>query len=413
MKKKIINAAAILLAFLLSLTALSACSTDGGEATLTEEETQAKTDEPTLTPEATESGKQTSGTTAAAETQETAASGEETPSADIPTPTPSTPTPVPTPSTPTPVPPTPTPKPTLTPYVDPDFGPEPTGVAYLDLTESDLHKGDLLLIDAEHGFDPSKAAGMVNCFEQIRKKETSTGYLRLINTGLLSQPALVDALARLQHAMKVETGTEKDLVIRAAYMTAEEIEKARTDEKFGYCPGDDPMGSEHGAGLCANVAFIGGGLTYRVGDGGAVNESSYINANASRYGLIKRYTKVKSALTGHVEETAHFRYVGIPHAVFMDARSLCLEEYLDLLKTTTTPDERLLITDEDDNIWSVYYVPAQSGTTRVPVPEGVVYSVSGDNVGGFIVTVKAAWTGNLTETAAQTTPESTSAEQAE
>lgn len=295
--------------------------------------------------------------------------------------------------TPDPVP-TPTPAPTLTPYTDPDFGPVPSGVSTVVLEEADLHKGALILIDGAHPFDPASVTGMVNAFEQIRKVSTGN-YLRLISTALTADPELVNALVRLQHAMKTELGTEKDLAVRAAYMTAEEIEKASTDTLHAYCPGDDPMGSEHGAGLAANLAFIGAGLTYRVYDGGSGTESAYITRNAPRYGLIVRYTKIKSSLTGHEEEKDHFRYVGIPHAVYMTDHALCLEEYLELLKSYT-PDARLTVADRDGYVWSVYYVPAhESGKTEVPVPDGVVYTVSGNNADGFIVTVKAAWDGPL------------------
>ena len=37
--------------------------------------------------------------------------------------------------------------------------------------------------------------------------------------------------------------------------------------------------------------------------------------------------------------------------------------------------------------YEVYFVPATPGTTRVPVPVGYDYTLSGDGESGFIVTV--------------------------
>ncbi|MBQ9468526.1 MAG: D-alanyl-D-alanine carboxypeptidase family protein [Clostridia bacterium] len=369
--KKIRKALLPVVACLLAALLLASCAQTEQNTVLPD------TEETAETAETAETGANT------ADVTETATAAETTPSVETPDPTEP---PVDTP--------TPTPAPTLTPYSDPDFGPLPAGVGTEVMTEEDLHKGALLLINSEHPYDPAKVTGLVNAFEQSRKVAFKD-YLRFMNTGLMANADLVTALQRLQHAMRVETGTNKDLVLRASYMTAAEIEKARDDAKYAFCPGDDPTGSEHGAGLSANVAFIGNGLTYRLYDGGAGSESNYVKLNAARFGLITRYTKIKSSVTGHEEEKDHLRYVGIPHALYMEAHGLCLEEYLEALKAYT-PDERLTVTDRDGYVWSIYYVAASgTGKTEVPVPGGVVYSISGNNYDGFIVTVKAAWDGAL------------------
>ena len=68
----------------------------------------------------------------------------------------------------------------------------------------------------------------------------------------------------------------------------------------------------------------------------------------------------------------------------MKNNGLCLEEYVELVKTHTFEDPLVISTGADN--YAVYYVTAQSGTTEIKVPNASpYYSVSGDNSSGFIV----------------------------
>ena len=75
----------------------------------------------------------------------------------------------------------------------------------------------------------------------------------------------------------------------------------------------------------------------------------------------------------------------------MDMHDLCLEEYIDLIREH--PYERLNdhleFTDDNGKEYEVYFVKSDDGNekTTVPVPTGVRYEISGNNVDGFIVTV--------------------------
>jgi len=72
----------------------------------------------------------------------------------------------------------------------------------------------------------------------------------------------------------------------------------------------------------------------------------------------------------------------------MVKNNLCLEEYIELLKGHTF-DKPLVIDDDEGTTWQVYYIPEDaSGTTQVPVPKYMSYNVSGNNVDGFIVTMR-------------------------
>ena len=103
---------------------------------------------------------------------------------------------------------------------------------------------------------------------------------------------------------------------------------------------------------------------------------------AASYGFIERYRRGKESLTGIAPEPWHFRYVGAPHARLMEENGLCLEEYTDFLRerprSCPLPDGRLA---------QVFYVPCAGEETEIQLPDGCC-QISGDNVGGFVVT---AW----------------------
>ena len=72
--------------------------------------------------------------------------------------------------------------------------------------------------------------------------------------------------------------------------------------------------------------------------------------------------------------------------MYMKQNSLCLEEYINKLKEHTK-DEPIEVT-VGKKLYQIYYAPANpTGDTEVPVPSNKTYTVSGNNVDGFIVTV--------------------------
>ena len=56
-----------------------------------------------------------------------------------------------------------------------------------------------------------------------------------------------------------------------------------------------------------------------------------------------------------------------------------------------------LTIDTDGGEWNVFYMQANtSGSTQIAVPQDATYTVSGDNVGGFIVAYQEAGTAAVT-----------------
>lgn len=106
---------------------------------------------------------------------------------------------------------------------------------------------------------------------------------------------------------------------------------------------------------------------------------------AAHYGFVQRYRREKEALTSIAEEPWHFRYVGVPHARLMEENHLCLEEYGEFVhikpRHCRLPDGKLA---------TVTYLPCPGPAVELEEPQGC-YQLSGDNDGGFFLTV---W-GNL------------------
>ncbi|MBO5938662.1 MAG: hypothetical protein J6Q82_04095 [Clostridia bacterium] len=109
----------------------------------------------------------------------------------------------------------------------------------------------------------------------------------------------------------------------------------------------------------------------------------WIYDNAAKYGFVK---VADSAAEGNV-----FRYVGVVHAKAMEDRKVAsFAEYLTYLQTKTNLRSQLSVSvtgaDGKATKYSVYYL-ASDVEHYVPEDGTFEYTVSGDNMGGYIVTV--------------------------
>ena len=119
-------------------------------------------------------------------------------------------------------------------------------------------------------------------------------------------------------------------------------------------------------------------------------KSSYIwiYENAHKYGFIIRYPGDCKNHTGEdSSKRVHFRYVGVEHATYIYDNNICLDEYLELLREDHGFNNPLTFTAGDKE-YQVYYVKYSGNPTQIPVLKDSNYSISGDNMNGFIVTVE-------------------------
>ena len=269
----------------------------------------------------------------------------------------------------------------------PDVSTEQTETVVL--TDADLHKGDLLLVNRNVYYDASLCAGEVTSVREGRTTQIQEGTYRLpIGKALLSR------LETMQADMQSATSADVVFLVNDSYRTMDAQQAVYDDllEQYGQAYVDRyvaPVGrSEHHTVLAADLSFydLSSGAVLATTSDGAAPYYAWLLENCRKYGFILRYTTEKEAITGYSAESWHFRYVGVPHADYIAAHSLALEEYLEQLKSTSF-ESRLTIQTDRGERYSVYYVPASSGETAVRVPKGD-YTVSGNNVDGFIVTVR-------------------------
>lgn len=100
-----------------------------------------------------------------------------------------------------------------------------------------------------------------------------------------------------------------------------------------------------------------------------------------------RYGFVYTGLEGNQANTlASFRYVGVPHALAMQRLDYVdTQEYIKFLRYYS---QTHTVTDlENSLIWNIDFYPAdkEEVLTKITIPKGAVYTVSGNNVDGFIV----------------------------
>ncbi len=115
--------------------------------------------------------------------------------------------------------------------------------------------------------------------------------------------------------------------------------------------------------------------------------------NCTNYGYILRYPAEKSAATHESGDAGLYRYVGFEHAAYMGANHLCLEEYLEVVRTYSSASP-LRVAYKDVNglekTCAVYFVPATGGeATQLPILSGeqvTGYTYSGNGSDGFVVT---------------------------
>lgn len=153
--------------------------------------------------------------------------------------------------------------------------------------------------------------------------------------------------------------------------------------KFVALPGH----SEHQTGLAIDLGLNEGEIDFICPEFPYKGICQFFRETAPEYGFIERYTKNGSDKTGIAHEPWHFRYVGEPHAEFITIRNMVLEEYIEFLRSFTA--ERPLELSSCKNSWSVYYVAASpEGETEITLPDNCEYEISGNNVDGFIITIK-------------------------
>ena len=254
--------------------------------------------------------------------------------------------------------------------------PEDPNTTYVAISQEATHKGNLILVNLDHVYTfPTINTELVNVYDSQKLSGTLGEYLQLPGSKLLMHKNAYNAMDKMMQAFYAQTAIP-NVIVSSAFRTFAEQEGKTVPA--GY--------SDSHTGLSFSLNVI-------TNDGKTTGLSSdpvydWIYANCYKYGFTVRYPDGKEALTQVSDYNYYFRYVGYVHAYVMKINDMCLEEYIPYVQgySKTAP---LIVTTDDGTSYEIYYVRAvtDGNDTMVPVPSDHPYTVSGDNDGGFIITV--------------------------
>lgn len=240
-----------------------------------------------------------------------------------------------------------------------------------------ISNGDLVLVNSLYPYKFQE--GDVNL---VTLFDNRNDYYKVKDNIVQLDSNVITQLNALMQAYAAAAGNT-DLSVIGGYRTAEE-QKDKYDSGTSKFPGGY---SEYHTGRTFDLGiFPTGADSYYYSTGGAY---AWFGENAANYGFVVRFPEGKDAVTGEEARTYTYRYVGVPHAVYMTQNNLCLEEYIEQIKTYTSTNP--LTVTAGTSQYQIYYAAANpNAPTAVPVPSNRAYTISGNNVDGFIVTVTVA-----------------------
>ncbi|MDL2287699.1 D-alanyl-D-alanine carboxypeptidase family protein [Eubacteriales bacterium OttesenSCG-928-G02] len=251
--------------------------------------------------------------------------------------------------------------------------PEPE-VQFTTLTVSseEVKRGDLILVSNNYLYDFSAIVDMVNIFKN--KNE----YYVMSGTAPLLQEHALKAFNKMMLDLYTANGAKSTIVLNGfrTQKEQEDIYNKAKDKTTAIKAG----GSDLHTGLTLQLSVY-------PANQGKMNEGDYawIKENCEKYGFIQRYPENKSSVTGISGLDTYYRYIGEPHAYFMTMNNLTLEEYIEFLKNFNNT-KRYSGVAQDGKTYEIYYQSANSNSTVLNIPADYDYTVSGNNIDGFIIT---------------------------
>lgn len=237
-----------------------------------------------------------------------------------------------------------------------------------------IHTGSLILVNASspYCYRLSEIYTPAELDSLPSAKLAEMGYSSLYPSGdgyllksrlIFLRTEACDAFKRMVSAFRSESG-RKDIQVCYGYRMMGEGK----DEKS--------LSSERISGLVLELNVYTGEGSFSLEHTSKKKEYfDWFATNCAHYGFI---------MTG---ESGYFRYVGTLHAEYMYENSLTLSEYLDMLKGYTVSSPLTVKHGNDE--YRIFYLRASEGVgAEFDIPESDEYTVSGDNVSGYIVWVK-------------------------
>lgn len=246
------------------------------------------------------------------------------------------------------------------------------------MSVSDISAGDLVLINRDFIYPiPDE-----DVFTRIAELKTPS--YRLADGRMLLAEHVIGPLNDMMDAFLEETGNDTVAVVSAFRNFDEQLDAlSEYVTHMGYSEAvrwaAPPGYSEHHAGLAVDLGVYRSGSFRTFRD---VGDNAWFLKNSYRFGFIARYPENKTIITDTAAEPWHFRYAGDPHAFIMYENDWCLEEYVQLLMDYSYDDPLSITYNEVE--YRIYF----TSDIDVPIPFDCDFDISGNNVNGFIVTLK-------------------------
>ena len=160
-------------------------------------------------------------------------------------------------------------------------------------------------IDKTRQFDARAIGELNDMMNQMKKDGITNIWIQSAYRSVARQKELYDASVK-KYLQEGKTQEE------AEKLTNEYINK--------------PGSSDHNLGLAVDFNKVDNGFE-------KLDGFKWLQKNAENYGFVLRYPKDKEDITKISYESWHWRYVGVEHAKKMNELNMCLEEYIQYLKT--------------------------------------------------------------------------------
>lgn len=269
---------------------------------------------------------------------------------------------------------------------------------YIPKEGGDVKLGNLLSINDDFKYEiPSDFSKMINLYEAQRKSEYDE--LTSINNKLTYSLSRVDIVLEadtftkfnqmvldycksLDNVTSANSNCISNLVVTWGGYSADTVGEYATDvPNFGNGYYDHGLGTT----LTLKMFEPSTPITEQI----LKRNYAWLYENAHKYGFIIRNPESCQNHTGiSSDKRIHLRYVGEEHATYIHQNGICFEEYLELLRTKHNSPDKALTVKIGDKSFYIYYVKYTGNPTSVPVFKNADYTISGDNMNGFIVTVE-------------------------
>ena len=281
----------------------------------------------------------------------------------------------------------------------------------VSVSRRDMLAGGLLLVNRWHLMPADLLDDyMVSVNQFSRADDDKTNNIPTTNAAVSMQQTAVEALMQL-YADARAAGLDMDnIIIKEGYRSMETqsgywndtiakigdrytgdalTERARQTTAY-------PGSSDYQAGLSFQV------YNFKSGDKDFSNtplhqteQGKWLYDNCWKYGYVFRFpvqgfpyedTVDKSYKTGiSIENNKVYRYVGEANAAVMNVLGLCLEEYVEYVME----HPHFALYQDGKLLYEVYRMEGGYGDTQVNIPrDAASYSVSSDNMGGLVVSIK-------------------------